>query len=81
MEALLRVKEAARRAGLHAQESVQEAGGVSAFSPGATLWYFKKKPTLLCCSAAISRLSDHSSVCVSTERFLCCAFQGGLTRR
>lgn len=39
MEAVLRIKEAPWRVGLHTQESVQEAGGVSTFSSGATLWY------------------------------------------
>lgn len=39
MEAVLRVKEAPWRVGLHTQESVPEAGGVSTFSSGASLWY------------------------------------------
>lgn len=39
MEAVLRVKEAPWRVGLHTQESVQETGGVSTFSSGASLWY------------------------------------------
>lgn len=46
MEAVLRVKEAPWRVGLHTQESVQETGGVSTFSSGTSLWYmgiaFKK---------------------------------------
>lgn len=39
VEAVLRVKEASWRVGLHTQESIQEAGGVSTFSSGTTLWY------------------------------------------
>lgn len=49
MEAVLGAEEAPRRVGLHAQESVQETGGVSTFSSGAGLWCvgiaLKKKKT------------------------------------
>lgn len=54
MEAVLRVKEAPWRVGLHTQESVQETGGVSTFSSGASLWYMGKaftKPLLWSCDA------------------------------
>lgn len=51
VEAVLRVKEASWRVGLHAQESIQEAGGVSTFSSGTTLWYlsidFKKQTSFM----------------------------------
>lgn len=42
MEAVLRVKEAPWRVGLHTQESVPEAGGLSTVSSGASLWYMGK---------------------------------------
>lgn len=50
MEAVLRVKEAPWRVGLHTQEPVQETGGLSTFSSGTSLWYmctaFKRKTLL-----------------------------------
>lgn len=49
MEAVLRIKEAPRRVGLHTQESVQEDGGVSTVSSSASLWYTGKALKQLFC--------------------------------